>query len=235
MYCAMRPFHRVRLLNLSAASAIGAVFACWAAISGLGFWTKITCCAAFALILPVICCGFSGIKAASALIVMGAAAAAILPLLSAALPLFLAFPASGIASYILFSAKRRCLDSWEGRAEIYFSRKRAAVDGLIDTGNRLTEPISGLPVMIVCAEKIEKLLPDGFDPHAPYSTLPDGFRLVGYGGVGGAGEMGCFMPDEIRIFACGRLFRRKDALWVAVYPGKLPGGTAVLIPYSAIQ
>jgi hypothetical protein len=106
---------------------------------------------------------------------------------------------------------------------------RVRFRALVDTGNHLTEPLSGLPVMIVCYDAIREALPCSFAPESALDMLPRGFRLVGFGGVGGAGEMGCFLPDELNVDA-GRGKRPMGEIWIAVYPGKLPGGAVALAP-----
>ena len=87
----------------------------------------------------------------------------------------------------------------------------------VDTGNRLREPLSGQPVMIVSAALVERVLP------------ASGFRQVGYGSIGGAGALPCFRPERIYIDDNGRRHPAPEA-WVAVYPGKLPGPFQALAP-----
>ena len=87
----------------------------------------------------------------------------------------------------------------------------------VDTGNRLTEPLSGQPVLIVSRGLIDRVLPQA------------GFRRVAYGSVGGGGTLACFRPDRIYITRAGRRRRAPDA-WIAVYPERLPGPAQALAP-----
>ena len=117
------------------------------------------------------------------------------------------------------------------QAQIFIRRKKHAVHltALIDTGNRLREPISALPVLIVEARRLKKLLPIAFDPDMRKSRLPAGFRLVAYGALNGSGRMACFQPDELLV-SYGDGWLRAPDVWVAVYPGKIPGSAYALAP-----
>lgn len=99
------------------------------------------------------------------------------------------------------------------------------LEALVDTGNCLREPLSHLPVLVAEEALLAPLLPSDYG-HTP---LPRGFRMVQYGGVGGSGQMLCFLPDEIRSLRQGKWKRAPD-MWVALYPGKLPGRARALAP-----
>ena len=111
------------------------------------------------------------------------------------------------------------------RLRLLWRRRAVEFPALVDTGNRLREPLSGLPVLVAEEGLLRPLLPPGCDPAA----LPRGFRLVGYGGVGGSGRMPCFRPDRIQALRRGAWRDAPDA-WVALYPGKLPGRARALAP-----
>lgn len=98
------------------------------------------------------------------------------------------------------------------RIEVDFCGKTAAFTALTDTGNELSDPISGLPVMVVGRTEAEKLLPpvladalrDGpavFMEALPYFEMQrPRFRLIPYSAVGvGAALLPVFRPDEVRI------------------------------------
>lgn len=102
------------------------------------------------------------------------------------------------------------------------------VDALIDTGNRLREPLSGLPVVVVESRKLTGLL----DPSclgAPGRRLPPGFRLVRYSALGGQGEMLCFRPESVCIVGDKADLDAPD-VWVAVYPNRLPSPVDAIAP-----
>lgn len=113
--------------------------------------------------------------------------------------------------------RRRCLTETPARIEIVNRGRTSVLCACIDTGNRLTEPLSGQPVLVASAHLLKDVLPDR------------GFRQVAYGSVGGAGTLRCFRPDDIFIDAQCRRQRAPDS-WVAVYPARLPGPAQALAP-----
>lgn len=137
-----------------------------------------------------------------------------------------AFAASAAAAALL-SLQRRWLDSWETTIRISDGDSVVSFPALIDTGNRLTEPISALPVIIVESSLIKNLIPCNINTS---TSLPRGFRLIAYGGVGGNGMLPCFMPRSIT--SNGKKIRD---IWVAIYPGRLPGKYRALAPAAIIS
>lgn len=93
----------------------------------------------------------------------------------------------------------------------------ARFPALIDTGNRLREPRSGLPVVIAEAQLVRHILPES------------GYRTLGFGALGGEGRMACFKPDALWI-GSGPRRRRGPEVWVAVSPTPLPGLCQALAP-----
>ena len=87
----------------------------------------------------------------------------------------------------------------------------------LDTGNRLTEPFSGQPVLVASAPLVRRVLPS------------NGYRLVAYGSLGGSGTLRCFRPERIYISRAGRRRRAPEA-WIAVVPRRLPGPAQALAP-----
>jgi len=95
--------------------------------------------------------------------------------------------------------------------------RSASFPALVDTGNRLREPLSGLPVLIAEAPLVRDILPK------------TGYRTLGFGALGGEGRMACFRPDALWIVS-GRKRRRGPDIWVAVSPTPLPGLCQALAP-----
>ena len=87
----------------------------------------------------------------------------------------------------------------------------------VDTGNRLSEPFSGQPVLIASAHLLRHVLPSS------------GYRLVPYDSVGGDGTLRCFRPDRLYILTNGHR-RPAPQSWIAIYPGRLPGPFQALAP-----
>ncbi|NLG25472.1 MAG: hypothetical protein GX558_08960 [Clostridiales bacterium] len=143
--------------------------------------------------------------------------------------LYAAAPLAGIALLAAIDARNRKLDKWGVQLWLRTRRGSARLSALIDTGNRLREPLSGLPVLIVEARAVAKLLPPGFDPAGAARMLPPGFRVARYGGLGGNGQMICFRPDDVYA-SYGQGWVRAPDVWVGLYPGRMPGAVRALAP-----
>ena len=90
-------------------------------------------------------------------------------------------------------------------------------DALVDSGNRLREPLSGQPVLILDSALAARLRHTG--PR----------RQVAYGSVGGQGMLNCFRPDAVYILH-GRKRSPTPPAWIAASPNRLPGGISALAP-----
>ena len=123
--------------------------------------------------------------------------------------------------------------------DIDFGADRVSVQALIDTGNRLRDPASGNPVIIVEYGAIQSLLPceiraalarpdDDFMARAcavADSSWSSRFRAVPYSSVGREkGMMVGFKPDRVRV-ADGRRMITTSRAVVCVHASTLcPGG-----------
>lgn len=108
----------------------------------------------------------------------------------------------------------------------------AAFPALLDTGNTLRDPLSGVPVLVAEYQAVRPLLPrrlwDVFEKGA-FDPLPDlagtgwenRLRLVPYAGVGGGkGLLPAFRPDLLAITAKKETVKTNDVL-IAVCGGRL--------------
>ncbi len=107
----------------------------------------------------------------------------------------------------------------------------AEVEGLVDTGNLLTEPFSGLPVVIVPQALLRSLLPEGCDP-TRLETLPPGFRLVCAATTGGTRMLMCFRPSSMEV-RCQGVWQPVRAM-VAIGLHAMPEGALALIPAALV-
>ena len=105
----------------------------------------------------------------------------------------------------------------------------AEVTAMIDTGNRLREPFSDLPVLIVSGRCLTTVIDAVCMDER--EILPPGFRVVRYRVLGGGGYMRCFRPERISALK-GREWIDAPDMWVAIYPGSIPGGLDALAPPS---
>ena len=131
----------------------------------------------------------------------------------------------GIA-LLLFLLRRHRHENYRWNIEIHLEKDglTASLPALIDTGNRLREHKSGLPVLIAEAGALAQIA-----QHV--QTLPeDQLRMLPYGVLGSSGELGCFRPDKLEILLPGRGRIPAPPCWVAVYQGRIPGSTRALAP-----
>lgn len=234
IWAALYPRHHIRLSRLMLAASTGAIASGLTAILSP---SEILSAILGAVIIPLLIYICIGIRLFSEIACTSANMLAVSALISGCRHFtgkassFISIGsvlAAAVISAFLLSLQRRWLDTWEATIHIHDNDATVRVCALIDTGNRLTEPISGLPVMIVESETIRSLVPRSIDPDR-IETLPTGFRLVPYGGVGGSGVLPCFMPQSLSTDSS----TIRD-IWVAVYPGRLPGKYHALAPAAII-
>ena len=124
--------------------------------------------------------------------------------------------ASGVCCAQL-TARREVLASRPVEIRIVSEGRSVRLSAIIDTGNRLVEPLSGQPVLIAHEAALIGLLPKR------------GYREVAYGALGGAGTLRCFKPERVYI-SRGARDRRMPEAWVALFPAALPGRVQALAP-----
>lgn len=126
------------------------------------------------------------------------------------------------------------------RVTIVYREKAVKLDGLFDTGNCLTEPMTGRPVMVSELSGIEKLFPshlldslrsadlDFISQYAPEHAAR--MRLIPYTAVGMPnGMLLSFQPDMVLIESEGAQPRACQCM-VAIAPHKLKGYKLILHP-----
>ena len=155
---------------------------------------------------------------------------------------------AGIASYLsglglnVWAAALCCLPAawyalrlllrWRSRAgertelRLLFERGGVTLDGFIDSGNLLRDPITALPVVVAPYGALREHLPPDMECEN-LSTLPQGFRLICVRTAAGSQMLMCFRPRGLYI-RCGRVWRAAQAV-VAVSP-RLRGRCALLPP-----
>lgn len=105
-----------------------------------------------------------------------------------------------------------------------YKEKRVAVKAFIDTGNMLTEPISGLDVVLV-TKNIGESLFGKEDIFADKDMGSDRLRVIPYNTEGGGGVMFGIEIDGITINGCDKDLRTV----VCAAKGRLAGGCDALI------
>jgi stage II sporulation protein GA (sporulation sigma-E factor processing peptidase) len=132
-------------------------------------------------------------------------------------PVFLIF--STVVCYAALSIYSRFTERKTPGTESYeitvaLSGKEVCLTGMLDTGNSLAEPFSGLPVIVVMKEKLKEF------------TLPaQSLRVIPFESVGGDGLLMGFKPDSIKLCRRGENKSRDiSEAYIGIYSGKLLSG-----------
>lgn len=233
-----RSLGRVRWKRVALAAAVGASWAALAQLGALRFLSSLPALAALSLLMAAVAIPPDSLRSA---LVSGAALlgggvflggvqlAALRLFRGAGAAAFFAGALLGAGALLAATAlRKKRLVTWEVQVFLSAGGGEARFRALVDTGNRLREPFSGLPVLICERGVLADVLPPGYDA-ASTSGVPPGFRQVGYGALGGNGRLNCFRP-ELCLVDYGNGYLKSPDLWVAVYPGKMPGGVRALAP-----
>ena len=106
---------------------------------------------------------------------------------------------------------------------IRYKDRVVTIDGLADTGNKLTDYFTGVPVVICGEEKFRELTGIGSE----LTCLPKGFRLLACTTVSSDGVIPVFRPDEVLIVS--RTTGRRRVVDVMIGQGR-SGGKAIFDP-----
>lgn len=137
--------------------------------------------------------------------------------------------------------------------QVRFGARKIVLDGLVDTGNRLRDPMTGLPVVLVAPRALARamgpvharLLQGVASGDVSVARRLAGlspewarrFRVVPFEGVGiRRGVLGGFRADEVAIRRAGhRGVRRVSPAVVAIAPNALPrDGIEALVPVEYV-
>lgn len=127
--------------------------------------------------------------------------------------LLVAVTVTAYALLSLFSArlrKRNLVRSW-CTVTVCAGENHVELDAIIDTGNLLSEPFSGLPVIVAEYDALLPVLPRGFEQYPEGADAGSGLRVIPYSGVGGGGVMLAFRPERITAALPGRKPQTADA------------------------
>lgn len=130
----------------------------------------------------------------------------------------------GLLILLLMRRQRNISCRWNIDLNLERDGLCARFPALIDTGNRLHEHRSGLPVLIVESGAIPAV-----DAHV--QRLPENEKCtLPFGVLGGGGQISCFRADRVTIDVPGRSPVPAPDCWVGVYPGRIPGAACALAP-----
>lgn len=111
---------------------------------------------------------------------------------------------------LIFRRRAKLADKARVAVELSFLGREARFMALLDTGNSLCDPVSGMEVMVVSAHALSQVfaaypgLAGGsaveiVERAAAVPELAGRFRLVPYSAVGGAGLLAAFRPDSLTV------------------------------------
>lgn len=122
--------------------------------------------------------------------------------------------------FALLLRRRNIRAQWIVEVRLEYKGAHACFSALIDTGNRLREHRSKLPVLIVQASVLGALS-DKIEP-SDCVFLP-------YGVLGSSGEIACFHPDRL-MMRVGDRWKHAPECLAAVFPDRIPGRFRALAP-----
>ncbi len=109
--------------------------------------------------------------------------------------------------------------------------KPVRLPAMLDTGNQLTDPITGLPVVVASSSSLKPLLPAAVKPDNP-ETLPMGFRFLRVQTTAGHKMMMCFRPSHFRVQLEGTW--HDSQVLIAIAPTGYDGAQA-LVPAAVVE
>ena len=142
---------------------------------------------------------------------------------SAPMPLAVFVPAFALCYAglsLIFRRRARLAEEKRVAVELRFLRREARFMALLDTGNSLFDPVSGMEVMVVSAHALSPVFAD----YPGLAACPGRFRLIPYSAVGGAGLLAAFRPDALTVGG-----ETRAELLAAVSPGLQGDGFEAVI------
>ena len=116
------------------------------------------------------------------------------------------------------------------QVELRVEENAIILPAMLDSGNLLRDPITGLSVLVVPRRAAQTLFPHLRDP-GDVTSLPLGFRLLNVRTAAGSALLPMFRPDLCRIYVNGRAC---DAELLVAVAGRDYGGVQALVPMSAL-
>ncbi|MEG2718367.1 MAG: sigma-E processing peptidase SpoIIGA [Clostridia bacterium] len=116
------------------------------------------------------------------------------------------------------------------QVEITMEAQHVLLPAMLDSGNLLRDPVTGLPVLVVPERALRPLFPD-VKSLVDLRGLPLGFRLLNVHTAAGSALLPMFRPDACRLYLNGHA--KATEILVAV-AGREYGGVQALVPMSAL-
>lgn len=117
------------------------------------------------------------------------------------------------------------------QVELRVDGNAVILPAMLDSGNLLRDPVTGLPVLVV-PRKAARLLFPGVRDLSDLASLPLGFRLLNVRTAAGSALLPLFRPDECRLYLNGHSSQARLLVAVA---GPEYGGAQALVPMAALS
>lgn len=116
------------------------------------------------------------------------------------------------------------------QVELTVGEHSVLLPAMVDTGNLLRDPITGLPVLVVPFRAVRVLLPE-IARWVQHQELPPRMRLISVRTAAGSSLLPVFRPDSCRLYLNGHSC---DADVVVAVTGQEYGGIQALVPLAAL-
>lgn len=224
LMCVQLGLGRLDLKRIAAALAVMELDTALCRIAGIAVLRTWCFQAAFCALSGAALTGMTGARtAASASLCILLSTLAAAGIASLARPVRIDLLAAGCALIIsVLRIRRHDRAALRIQLCVELAGKRDRFTALIDTGNRLTDPESRLPVVIVSAGAVPNI--------APAAVPPEQARSIPFGALGGGGEIRCV--DGVRVTVClpdGR-FVPAPPCRIGIFGGRIPGLHRALAP-----
>lgn len=129
----------------------------------------------------------------------------------------------------VFVSKRRAISEQIISLRITYFNTSVKLKALVDTGNGLTDAISGAPVIVISKQLAEKIIgkqnTDLILSMNPDTNTVRGFRLIPYNAVGVKGILPAFRPDYVEVEGQ----RISQDVYIAISPTSLRDGIEAIV------
>jgi stage II sporulation protein GA (sporulation sigma-E factor processing peptidase) len=117
-----------------------------------------------------------------------------------------------IIRLIAYFTERKHTDKELFTLSITLGERTVSTQALCDTGNTLTDVLSGNPVVVIDKSIMQSLLPEYAAEFCAAASLPppaikERYRIIPYRAVGGRGFLPAFVPDCIEISSGGKKYK----------------------------
>lgn len=116
------------------------------------------------------------------------------------------------------------------QVELRVQERAVILPAMLDSGNLMRDPITGLPVLVIPGRAAQTLFPDAPDLTS-MTGLPLGFRLLNVRTAAGSALLPMFRPDHCRVYLNGRACEAELLVAVA---GREYSGVQALVPMAAL-